>query len=38
MDLQESLSLALINLTSPAVLAFVLGLVAVARYSGPGRP
>ncbi|MFM8239494.1 MAG: sodium-dependent bicarbonate transport family permease, partial [Actinomycetota bacterium] len=30
MDLQESLSFALINLTSPPVLAFVLGLVAVA--------
>ncbi|TEX50502.1 MAG: sodium-dependent bicarbonate transport family permease [Actinomycetales bacterium mxb001] len=30
MDLQESLSLALTNLTSPPVLAFVLGLVAVA--------
>jgi len=29
-DLQESLSLALTNLTSPPVLAFVLGLVAVA--------
>ena len=30
MDLQESLSFALINLTSPPVLAFVLGLIAVA--------
>ena len=30
MDLQESLSLAITNLTSPPVLAFVLGLIAVA--------
>jgi len=30
MDLQASLELALVNLTSPPVLAFVLGLIAVA--------
>ena len=36
MDLQASLELALVNLTSPPVLAFVLGLIAVAVRTAVG--